>query len=728
MSNYIRSIERQKYPRRNELNNYKKRHEKRSLDNGQLTSHKNPKDNSAILKRVINKRYKENIKKNNPYKKLNINTNFNDNDDDYYSNHKNTYDNYDNIDYRDYRFTNPTNYNNRKNSNYNHSSASKYDNSDVNSKYSNYNDNNNINYNNNKYNDIDVNNYRNNLRNKTINLNNYISPKVNDDEDNSSNYDDEFLADYNKRKNIMNEDKTYYFPNSRSLGKKKFKQRILNNRLYNYTTDGNPNNNNDENQPFYLITDSHQMEDYNNIPYNKKKGKEYYLQNTNNYYLDNFLGKDAIVRKRNKRDNYYNYDNNKRFNRSFIAYDNNDNNDDDYSNRYYERSERRRNRSQRHSYKRKVKAYKEKTIKFVNHLSQYFVIYYMNIIKKLFDYLKSQKNKKTNKNNVTSNRKYNKKPIKNNNFPKIKNRVVNPEKFVNKPNKAKEGLSKEKRMPYHKRNIVIDRIKSNNESVSPDKTKCEMYRNINELNKKYDDIYNRKNRMSGNKNKGGNDLSFTSENRSFCRSVEKYKEIFENNMNKERERKKLLEKKEKKDQEEKLKDNNNLEVKKDVNKNLIEELIKKSEELRKNIEKEMQKKKNLKNAKVNKEENGKNNKLSDLEKEKFRKKYGKKNLNNNNNKTNDKYEMVDIKKIMTRDKAIHINIKYLNYIIMNNKNKNKKDKWKYFDICNNCNISLFATKANNGFIPKKIKNEMNDKELTAILEENKVDLSFSDSD
>ena len=39
-----------------------------------------------------------------------------------------------------------------------------------------------------------------------------------------------------------------------------------------------------------------------------------------------------------------------------------------------------------------------------------------------------------------------------------------------------------------------------------------------------------------------------------------------------------------------------------------------------------------------------------------------------------------------------------------------------------------TTSANNGFIPKKIKKEMNGRELTAILEENKVDLSFSDSD
>ena len=297
-------------------------------------------------------------------------------------------------------------------------------------------------------------------------------------------------------------------------------------------------------------------------------------------------------------------------------------------------------------------------------------------------------------------------------------------------------------MPYHKRNIIIDRIKSNNESLSPDRTTgCEMYRNINELNKKYDDIYNRKNRMSYNKN--GNDLSFTSENRSFYRnSVEKYKEIFENNINKERERKKLLEnQKKKKEEENKLKeiekskenqdkdkDKDNLDdAKKNVNKNLIEELIKKSEELRKNIEKEIKKKNKIKDNIKNI-----NNKLSILEREKIKKKYGKKNINDNKNKSNDKYEMIDVKKIITRDKKIFINIKYLNHIIMNNKNKNnnKSDKCKFYDISSNCNISLFAIKTNNGHTTKNIKNEKNEKngrQLTAILEENKLDL-LSDND
>ena len=771
MSSYIRSIERQKYPRRDELNNYPKRLEKRRTDNAKFNVHNNPKDNSAILKRVINKRYKENIKKKYPYKNLDINVT--DNDDNYNNNYNNTYDNnYYNINYKDFRYNNPSNYNNYNNPNYyNYSSSSKYGNSEYNSKYNNYN--NNENYNNNNYNDndIDVNNYKNNLRNRTININNYISPNVNDDDDDSNNnYDDEYYINNNlgmngidnrRRNDIMNRDRRYYLPYSRSLGKNTAAQRLLNNRIYNFNTYGdmydlNPSNN----QPFYLVTDNDRMGDYD-MPYKKRKGKDYFLQNNNGYYMDNIPGKEINTDKRNNRDNYYNYDDNNKFNRSFIIYNNND---DDYLNNYNERTQRRRNRSQnKNSYYRNAKAvkaakaYKERTIKFANHLSQYFVTYYMNIIKKLFNFLKSQKNKITNK-KVLNNPKYKKKPINKKNLTNIKNKNIKPDnelksyqKFINKPTNIQTGalkpLSKDNRMPYHKRNIIIDRIKSSNESVSQDKTvKCEMYRNINELNKKYDDIYNRKNRMSCNKNKGGNDLSFTSENRSFCRSVEKYKEIFENNINKERERKKFLEnKKKKKDEEDKLrqieklklkekvKDKNNLEIKKFDNNNLIEELIKKSEELRKNIEKEIQKKKNIKNTNnVNMVENdkNKNNKSNDLEREKIRKKYGKKNSNYNNIKVNDKYEMVDVKKIVTKDRAIHLNIKYLNYIIMNNKNKNNnnKEKWKDYDVCNNCTISLFATKANSGFVTKKRKSDNNGKELTAIQEENKVDLSFSDSD
>ena len=97
--------------------------------------------------------------------------------------------------------------------------------------------------------------------------------------------------------------------------------------------------------------------------------------------------------------------------------------------------------------------------------------------------------------------------------------------------------------------------------------------------------------------------------------------------------------------------------------------------------------------------------------------------------------MIDVKKISTKDKSININIKYLNYIPIKNKNKKENnDKYKLYQICNNLNISLFAIKDNNGN-KKKIKKENIDynnnnylHKLSSIQEENKIDLNeLSDS-
>ena len=645
MSSYLRSVDRQRYPRRDALEHFPKRLAKRRIDNEKYNSQNNTRDNSAILKRVINKRYKENIRKKYPYKRLDIKVN----DDDYNYNYNNTYENFNNVNYRGYRFSDPYNYhnnlNNNLNNNYSYSSTSNYDNSDYNYKYANYN---NQNYKDNKYNDLDVNFYKNNFRNKTINLNNYISPTLNDNED-SNNYD-EFFVNYNprindlidKRRNIMPRERTYYFPEPRRYGKNKNGPKILKNDLYNFNTyedmyDVNPNNNNGQNEPFYLITDRDQLEDYN-ILYKKRKPKDYIPRKNNNYLGNNYYT-EVNTDKRSKRNNFYDYEDNNRFNRSFIT---NNVNYDDYFNDYYERPVRRRNRSQdRISSYRIKKDYEEKTIKCANHLSQYFVIYYMNVIKKLFNYLKSYKYKPLNKTNKTttnnSKSKYKKKPINMKYITNYKKKVAKPEK------------------------------------------KIKIYENFLEKPKK--------------------------EEENKLKEIEKSKE-----------------------NQDKDKDKDNLDdAKKNVNKNLIEELIKKSEELRKNIEKEIKKKNKIKDNIKNI-----NNKLSILEREKIKKKYGKKNINDNKNKSNDKYEMIDVKKIITRDKKIFINIKYLNHIIMNNKNKNnnKSDKCKFYDISSNCNISLFAIKTNNGHTTKNIKNEKNEKngrQLTAILEENKLDL-LSDND
>ena len=754
MSYYLRNNERKKYLRRDE----QKYPEKRRTYNENVKPQ--VKDNSAILKRVINKRYKENINKISS-RLYSLKQLDNDESNEYYNDN---YDNYDNNEYKDYRNNNLYDYNNL-NSNY--SSNSKYNYTDLsNSKYNNYNSR----YTENKYNDLTINNIGNKNRTKTINLNNYFSP--NEEEDDI--IYDEFIINYNeginyediKKRNNFNRNKTSYPISKSSINNRNPRMTVnnMNNNYNNYEETYEPNQTNNKyyNQTYYLNTEKNKnIEDFN-ILYRKRKIKDF-IVNRKNYDERNNFDNNSVLKRRIKKDNFNTFDDNNRYNRSFIS------NNNDYSNNYNDRYQRlSTNRSQDKAYYRNKKYYEEKTKKFANHLFNYGFFYYIKVIKKLFDFLKSHKHKTKSK--IMTEKPRNKQiPKRNNNNLNIRNKILRTEnkinsykKYLDKPSKTEilkpqKKDEKESRLPYHKRSIIIERIKSNNESVSPDKQfRSEMYRNINELNKKYDDIYNRKNRLSYNNIKGTvNDLSFTSENRSFYRnSVEKYKEIFENNINKERERKKILEKKKKeKEEEEKLKEKEkekekvkqkgnekikekekikgkkNLEVKNKGNKALIDELIKKSEELRKNIEKEIEKKKNIKNNKNVENGKSKNSKMSALEREKIRQKYKKKNGGDNKNKVNDKYEMVDVKKIITKDKSIYINIKYLNYIIMNNKNKNNNNKSKYYKISKNFNISLFAVKNNNGHTIKKIKNENIDKQLTSIQEENKVDLiGLSDSD
>ena len=97
------------------------------------------------------------------------------------------------------------------------------------------------------------------------------------------------------------------------------------------------------------------------------------------------------------------------------------------------------------------------------------------------------------------------------------------------------------RVPYHKStDLLIDRIRYNNESKSPDKkNNFEMFRDIKEISKKYELINKRKNRVSYDRNlKKVNDISFN--NDSIKRNKEKEK--WEKTLEKEREMKKLREK------------------------------------------------------------------------------------------------------------------------------------------------------------------------------------------
>ena len=93
-------------------------------------------------------------------------------------------------------------------------------------------------------------------------------------------------------------------------------------------------------------------------------------------------------------------------------------------------------------------------------------------------------------------------------YQSYQNKLYKNDKNINKYIKKGDRIE---RMPYHKNNnIIIERIKENNKSLSPsNKNKVEMYRDMDELNKKYEIINNRKNRLSFNDTKRSlNDLSF----------------------------------------------------------------------------------------------------------------------------------------------------------------------------------------------------------------------------
>ena len=428
-----------------------------------------------------------------------------------------------------------------------------------------------------------------------------------------------------------------------------------------------------------------------------------------------------------------------------------------------------------------------KIINFIQHLSKYCSSYYSKIIKQFFESLKTYNNMDKNKNK------------KKNNFTKINNRnitQVNSNINLTKKSKSPFNHIKKKNVNYglnRKRNdkinetlisnksseVLIDRIKTRNESLSPNSRDfCEMFRNINELNKKYETISVRKNKNNNHSLKKDTiEVSFKSENKSFndrFSSIERNKEKWENTINTERERKRrILEKKCKKK-------NNNIKTKtinvdkkekiEDKNENNISKLIEKSKILKKKIKKLEQK--NKKTIEVNwnldaitiKSKKEKNEK--EREKEREREKdfsFGDENkefFNSSNsnfgnsgsfnihdligsdkfdkNLKKNKNNMINMKKIITKDKRIFINMNYLNYL-QNPENKNKKiTNCELYKICNEFNIDLFGDKnkvnPNSNKTDKGKSNNNNDEKvkyinkLTQITEEeNKVDLSENNS-
>ena len=761
MSYYIDNYNNRDYGRRTVIERNPKYPEKRRSMNHSLNSSKN-RDNSAILRRAINKRYKEDINKN-----ILKADNYNDfHNNDYEENEEyNDYDNniYNN-EYNEYQNNNLYDYNNKNyNSNYKPNYISNY----YSNNKSNFHDNNDKNF----YDQALISRIHNNRKR---NMGNYYTANISND-----NIYDEFIINYNR--GVNNED---YEINPLNRNMAQFNNNPmnnnLNNQIYNRSTINyfNRNKYHSNNQNNIDVANSQinflyrpQIENIDGyiMPYQKRRINNYtYKDNKENgmanyvniskirdkLYLRNKTGTNSFFIKKN---NFNTFDGNNNYDRNYnlINYDNNrkdyNNINNEYHNivpnkpEYYSATNKKYNYNQNNE---------ENITDFLEHIIRYCFLYYFKVTQKVFNFLKNQKKMPKITKYIKNKPKINKIPNqdKKNLYMKNKidkyqtvNYINNYQTYSHKPIKSKMNKINNKedtneRIPYHRNNthLLIERIKSNNQSVSPDKkNKAEMFRNFDELNKKYEIIYNRKNRLSfTNTKRSLNDLSFNSENKMILRnSVEKNKEIFENNINKERERrKKIMEKRNKKKEELQNKEKNNLEIKnkhkKEEKSDELSKLIKKNEELKKKIKKAIEDNKlNIIKNNIDKDINKNNidNKIYYMERKKIRDKYKKKKTN----KKNDKYEMIDVKKITTKDKSIHINIKYLNYIPMKIKNNKEKNKFELLNISNNLNISLFAIKDNKG-IKKKIINENNEnnlvKKLSSIQEENKIDLNeLSDS-
>ena len=367
-----------------------------------------------------------------------------------------------------------------------------------------------------------------------------------------------------------------------------------------------------------------------------------------------------------------------------------------------------------------------KTEKFIQHLSKYCMLYYFQILKIFFSSLNH-----FNKYNNSRNEKY----FSKSNTSNINRKIPVPSLHFNNRSTYERTINKLKgKTPSNKScSLIVDRIRSKNESISPNKRNtCEMYRNVDELSKKCEMISNRKNRLNNSslrksiKNASfNNGKKFVNEFR--FSSVEKNREKMEIAINKERERKKKIS--QTKDQ----KQNNNIEIKN--NKNNENEVISKLMEKNKMLENKIKYLEN-KNKKIElnfkldeitiksigkKDEN--NNISSKNNNGNFKNvfTFGKRrsSLNNDINKKNYKNNIIKVKNIVTKDKSIHINICYYNMQPIKNKNKTQI---KIYETCNIFNIALF------GNLNEYIKDENNDKDkskynaLTSINEEeNKKD-------
>ena len=570
------------------------------------------------------------------------------------------------------------------------------------------------------------------IRNKnTYNMNNmnakkYFTTNINDDnvyQEFIINYDSGMNPDDNRLSNTQYRKKPYIMNNNNKV----YNRVSLNNGIYkidkkefnkNFTGQNKANkivyfnNTYQPNLPYQRrkITDINPKVPIENGMPDRIKKELYFKNNRNNLTNYNFFDK------RIKR-NAYNYNFNT-YNQNMENYDRNYNMVRNNYNRYnniYENNynfnisqkdfmNRNNNIINNNTYSishKNNQNIENKMNDFLEHFSEYCIQYYHRIIEQLFSNLKqirdeSLKYQRMQNRNIQREEKNNynisvkNKPLQKNNYKSNYRNYIT--KVISTTNTENNNQNNYDRVPYHKStDLIIDRIKYDNESKSPDKNNnFEMFRNIKELSKKYETINNRKNRqvLKGNISKL-NDLSFNS----YSVEKNKEKEKWEKNLEKERELKKRIQKRKTVGSKRKSKEKRNI-----IN---------------------IQNNENM--------DNNKNNQVS------IRNKYKKINLNKKENKDiNNKTQMKIIKKIQTKDKKIQINIKYLNYYNPNplREKKNIENKYKSLQKSNTFDITLFAIKNRNKNARKENNNAKDNKKLASIKEEkeNKIEASISISD
>ena len=661
-------------------------------------------DNSAYLRRALSKKYKEDTPK------ILMNQ-----ENEEITNKESIEENENNIKYNDYS-------NKSKNiprENYDKNFFQTYNNKGFlynnSNKFRNKNKNEKENNNNNNNQGLFDRLYNINKSKTKYNLSKNYESNISDD-----NVYEEFIINYNRGENSINNPRISNTLDRQKPMNKIYSKVTLNNGIYRvdkkFQYKNNFNNNDRVERVEYFSSTYHP-----NHPYQKRRVLDIKEKEPIENGMPDKIKKELY--KKNNRNNYtnYNFFNKKQktnaYNYNFNTYNQNTNNLDrnyntniiknNYGNNTYAENfnfnisqkdfmKRRNininNNINNNKYLIKKNNIEKKINIFLEHLSEYCVLYYHNIIRTLFTNLKKAKNKPKlfHNKSIDQTKSYNIiKPIHPSNYRNYLTKVIQTHNAEDKNNNMNNNKKKEERVPYHRStDLIIDRIRCNNQSKSPDKkNNNEMFRDINELSKKYETINNRKSKQNyhnGNL-KTGIDLSFDTD------SVKKNKEKekWEKNLEKERENKKLREKN---------KINNDIN---DKNNNLI--YIKNNNEKKDN---NIIKKNNIRN--------------------KYKKLKEKKNSNSNSN-------MIVVKKIQTKDKKIHINIKYLNYykptIIKGG--KNSENKYKSLQKSNCTNITLLARKDKYKKNKKENNNngkDNNNKKLASIKEEkeNKIELSFSD--